>query len=71
MNVAVCVRKDALASAVADLRELGIQAEAVSADLCDLTQVDAFLVERSEAALGPIDVLVDDASGISGGVHEL
>ena len=61
MNVAVSGRReDALASAVADLRELGVRAEAVPADLFDLAQVDP-LVERSEAVLGPIDALVNNA----------
>jgi short-subunit dehydrogenase len=61
VNVVVSGRReDALASAVADLCELGVRAEAVPADLSDLTQVDR-LIERSEAALGPIDVLVNNA----------
>jgi short-subunit dehydrogenase len=53
-------REDALAAVVEELRGLGVRAESVPADLADLTQVDE-LVDRSEAALGPIDVLVNNA----------
>jgi short-subunit dehydrogenase len=53
-------REDALAGMVAELRRLGVQADAVVADLYDLAQVDP-LVERSEAALGPLDVLINNA----------
>jgi short-subunit dehydrogenase len=53
-------REDVLAEVVAELRELGVRAEAVPADLGDLSQVDP-LIERAEAALGPIDVLVNNA----------
>jgi short-subunit dehydrogenase len=61
MNVIVSGRReDALADAVAELRELGVGSEAVPADLGDLSQIDP-LVERSEAALGEIDVLVNNA----------
>jgi short-subunit dehydrogenase len=64
-NVAVSGRREeALAEAVGELRELGVEAEAIAADLGDLSQVDP-LVERCEAALGPIDVLVNNA-GLEG-----
>jgi short-subunit dehydrogenase len=53
-------REDALAEAVEELRRLGAKAEAVPADLGDLGQIDP-LIERSEAALGPIDLLVNNA----------
>lgn len=53
-------REEVLADLVAELRELGVKAEPIPADLGDLGQVDP-LVERSEAALGPIDVLVNNA----------
>jgi short-subunit dehydrogenase len=53
-------REDALAAAVAELREAGIRAEAVPADLSDLAQAES-LIERSEAALAPLDVLVNNA----------
>jgi short-subunit dehydrogenase len=61
MNVAVSGRRaDALEQVVAELRGLGVQAVAVPADLADLAQVDP-LVEGVEKALGPIDVLVNNA----------
>lgn len=53
-------RQDALAEVVEELRGLGVKAEAVPADLNDPSQVDS-LVERSEAALGPVDLLVNNA----------
>jgi short-subunit dehydrogenase len=61
MNVVLSGRReDALAAVAAELGALGVQARAAPADLEDLSQVDP-LVERSEAALGPIDVLVNNA----------
>lgn len=61
MNVVVSGRReDALAAVAAELSELGVKAQAVPADLSDLTQIDP-LIERSEAALGPIDLLVNNA----------
>jgi NADP-dependent 3-hydroxy acid dehydrogenase YdfG len=59
--VVVCGRReDALSEVAAELREMGVRADAVTADLYDLTQLDS-LIERSEAALGPLDVLVNNA----------
>jgi short-subunit dehydrogenase len=61
MNVVVSGRReDVLAEVVAELRERGVSSEAVPADLGDLSQIDP-LIERSEAALGEIDVLVNNA----------
>lgn len=61
MNVAVSGRReDALAKVAAELGALGSKAVAVPADLSDLTQVDP-LIEGVEAALGPVDVLVNNA----------
>jgi short-subunit dehydrogenase len=57
-------REEALAEAVSELRQLGVEAEAVVADLGDLSQVDP-LVERCEAAIGPVDLLVNNA-GVGG-----
>lgn len=61
MNVAVSGRReDALSAVAAELCELGVKAQAVPADLSDLSQIDS-LIERSEAALGSIDLLVNNA----------
>jgi short-subunit dehydrogenase len=61
MNVVVSGRReDVLADLVAELRQQGVKAEAVPADLGDLNQADP-LIERSEEALGEIDVLVNNA----------
>jgi short-subunit dehydrogenase len=61
VNVVVSGRRvDALAGVVAELRETGVRAEAVAADLGERAQVDS-LIERSETALGPLDVLVNNA----------
>jgi short-subunit dehydrogenase len=61
MNVVVSGRReDALAAVAGELSELGVQARAVPADISDLGQIDP-LIERSEAALGAIDLLVNNA----------
>lgn len=61
MNVVVSGRReDALASVVEELRALGVQAEAVTADLAVRDQVDS-LIGQAEVALGPLDVLVNNA----------
>lgn len=61
MNVAVSGRReDALAQVVSELSTLGIKAVAVPADLCDTTKLDP-LIDDVENALGPIDVLVNNA----------
>jgi short-subunit dehydrogenase len=61
MDVAVSGRReDALARVVTELRALGVKAAAVPADLSDLATVDQ-LIEGAESALGPIDVLVNNA----------
>jgi short-subunit dehydrogenase len=53
-------REEALADVVGELRELGVRAESVAADLYDAQQIDP-LIERSEAALGPLDILINNA----------
>lgn len=61
MNVVVSGRReDALGAVAEELRGAGVRAEAVPADLSDLTQIDS-LIDRSETALGPLDVLVNNA----------
>jgi short-subunit dehydrogenase len=61
MNVAVSGRReDALTQVAAELGALGVKSAAVPADLSELSRVDA-LIDATEAALGPIDVLVNNA----------
>jgi short-subunit dehydrogenase len=61
MNVAVSGRReDALAQVVGELTALGVKSVAVPADLSELSAIDP-LVEEAESALGPIDVLVNNA----------
>jgi short-subunit dehydrogenase len=61
MNVAVSGRReDALAKVSAELNSLGVKSIGVAADLANLDQIDP-LVEGVETALGPIDVLVNNA----------
>ena len=49
------------ASVVAELRESGVEAVALGGDLTD-PAVASSLVDRAAAALGPVDVLVNNAS---------
>lgn len=61
MNVVISGRREeALAKVEAELGALGVRCASVAADLSDLTQIDS-LIERAEGALGPIDVLVNNA----------
>jgi short-subunit dehydrogenase len=61
MDVAVSGRReDALEEVVAELRKLGARAAAVPADLSDLANVDS-LIADAQTALGPVDVLVNNA----------
>jgi short-subunit dehydrogenase len=61
MNVIVSGRREeVLDDVVAELRELGARSEPIPADLGDLSQIDP-LIERSEAAFGEIDLLVNNA----------
>ena len=61
MNVAVSGRReDALAKLVGEIEAIGVRSAAVPADLEDLDAV-ASVIERGEAAVGPIDALVSNA----------
>lgn len=61
MNVAVSGRReDELAKVAAELSTLGVKSVAIPADLSDLSLTDR-LVDQVEAALGPVDVLVNNA----------
>jgi short-subunit dehydrogenase len=53
-------REPELESVVAQLRGAGVRSAAVPADLAEVAAIDG-LVERAEAALGPIDLLVNNA----------
>ncbi|TMM09229.1 MAG: SDR family NAD(P)-dependent oxidoreductase [Actinobacteria bacterium] len=53
-------REEALNAVVTELRSLGIRAEVLTVDLNDLAQAEG-LIERAERALGPVDVLVNNA----------
>jgi short-subunit dehydrogenase len=53
-------REDALAAVVAELQASGVRAASVAADLYVRAELDT-VAERAEAALGPIDVLVNNA----------
>jgi short-subunit dehydrogenase len=61
MNVALTARREeALTALAAEFEGLGVRAAALSSDLADLKQIDP-LIERAEAALGPIDLLLNNA----------
>jgi len=61
MNVVITGRReDALRSLAAELRQLGVSAEPLTADLFEREQVES-LVDRASDAIGPIDVLVNNA----------
>ncbi|TQC46437.1 SDR family NAD(P)-dependent oxidoreductase [Rhodococcus sp. WS4] len=53
-------RVDRLTDVVGELRALGVRAEAVPGDLTDPGQVES-LITRAEAAIGPLDLLVNNA----------
>jgi short-subunit dehydrogenase len=61
MNVALAARREEELSALAaELEALGVRAAALPADLSDLEQIDP-LIERAQDALGPLDLLVNNA----------
>jgi short-subunit dehydrogenase len=61
MNVALTARREQeLTALAAELQAFGVRCAALPADLSDLEQIDP-LLERAEAALGPIDLLLNNA----------
>lgn len=67
MNVALTARsEDALTTLADELQALGVRSAALPADLSDLDQID-LLLERAESALGPLDLLVNNAGVEIGG----
>ena len=62
-NVAICARgKDALEATANELRAKGVKVHAQTADVGKRDELDAFL-DGAHAALGRIDVLVNNSSG--------
>jgi short-subunit dehydrogenase len=53
-------REDALAAVASEVRELGVRAEVIPADLSDVTEGES-LIDRAEEALAPLDVLINNA----------
>jgi len=62
-NVAICARGvEALEATAAELRAKGVKVHAQTADVGKPAELDAFL-EATHAALGRVDVLVNNSSG--------
>ena len=70
-SVAICSRNaDTLAAAAAELRKSGVSVFSQIADVSRCADV-ASVVEKTEAALGPISILVNNAGiGLFGPAHE-
>jgi short-subunit dehydrogenase len=67
MDVALTARREAELTALAgELEALGVRAAAFPADLSDLDQIDP-LIDRAEEALGPLDLLLNNAGAESVG----
>ncbi|HXB66508.1 MAG TPA: SDR family NAD(P)-dependent oxidoreductase [Solirubrobacteraceae bacterium] len=61
MDVGLVARREPeLAALAEELQTLGVRAAALPVDLADLSQIDP-LAERAEQALGPVDLLVNNA----------
>ena len=66
-NLAICARgKEGLESIAAELRTKGVQVHAARCDVGDAAALDAFL-DASHAALGRVDVLVNNPSAMAFG----
>jgi len=69
-RVLVTARKqDELDAAVAHLKERGVDASSIAADLCDESRVQAFVLEAI-ARLGHVDILVNNAGASWGAPAE-
>src|SRR6188472_3815984 len=69
-NVAICARGEpGIDAAVGELESFGTRIFASVCDLADAT-VTARFIDEAAAALGGIDVLVNNASAMSGGDDE-
>ena len=70
MDVAISGRReDVLATLAGEIGSLGVRCETVAAELADRGAL-AGLIDRAETALGPIDVLVNNAGIESVGAYE-
>jgi len=69
-DVSICARgKDALAATASEIGKLGVKAHAGECDLADKAAIDRYIAAAA-AALGGIDVLVNNASGFGQGDDE-
>lgn len=70
VKVAICARSpDALEHARAEIAALGVTAFAQSVDVANATALSVFL-DQARAALGGVDILVNNPSGFAGGNDE-
>jgi 3-oxoacyl-[acyl-carrier protein] reductase len=68
--VSICARgQAALDTTAAEIKAAGAKAHAASCDLADKAAIDAY-VGAAAAALGGIDILINNASGFGGGDTE-
>ena len=70
-NLAICGRDEsALRSTAEELRSSGVRAYSLKADVTSAQDISS-LIQQSEAALGPISILVNNAGmGLFGPLHE-
>lgn len=67
VDVALAGRRlEPLEQTAAEARSFGVRAVALPADLCETAQCLA-LIEQTRAALGPIDIVVNNAGALHGG----
>lgn len=62
-HIALCARgEEALGATADEIRELGVKVHAETCDVSDKEALDGFL-EASQAALGGVDILINNTSG--------